>query len=152
MPMTRINVIPPEQLCDQHLLAEHRELTRIPNSILSGKYSIDDPSKIPDQYTVRTNANPAGGKGHCYFFVDKLLWLHCRYLALCCELGNRGFQNKNHWPIEINRNKYRNLWGEYRPTGAAIRLNKKRIKEQRPKIPRYRSVQLTDDQSCIGVY
>ncbi|HGJ5874346.1 MAG TPA: pyrimidine dimer DNA glycosylase/endonuclease V [Arsenophonus apicola] len=29
--MTRINVIPPNELCDQHLLAEHRELTRIPN-------------------------------------------------------------------------------------------------------------------------
>lgn len=30
--MTRINLVPPEELCDQHLLAEHRELTRIPNA------------------------------------------------------------------------------------------------------------------------
>ncbi|MDO4706203.1 MAG: hypothetical protein Q4A98_08385 [Comamonadaceae bacterium] len=26
--MTRINLIPPAELCDQHLLAERRELTR----------------------------------------------------------------------------------------------------------------------------
>ncbi|WP_084023089.1 pyrimidine dimer DNA glycosylase/endonuclease V [Xenorhabdus hominickii] len=33
--MTRINVILSSELCDQHLLAEHRELTRIPNDISS---------------------------------------------------------------------------------------------------------------------
>ncbi|OYQ73494.1 hypothetical protein B9T20_07170 [Wohlfahrtiimonas sp. G9077] len=32
--MTRINVVDVETLCDQHLLAEHRELTRIPNDIV----------------------------------------------------------------------------------------------------------------------
>ena len=31
--MTRINLIPPKELCDQHLLAEFRELTRIPNAV-----------------------------------------------------------------------------------------------------------------------
>lgn len=36
--MTRINVVPPSELCDQHLLAEFRELTRIPNGVLYGKF------------------------------------------------------------------------------------------------------------------
>jgi len=35
--MTRINVVPVEELCDQHLFSEHRELTRIPNGIRDGK-------------------------------------------------------------------------------------------------------------------
>ena len=40
--MTRINVgIPPEELTDKHLLAEHREIKRIPNCIAKGKYNMD---------------------------------------------------------------------------------------------------------------
>ena len=38
--MTRINLVPPAELCDQHLLAEHRELTRIPNAVAKGKFSL----------------------------------------------------------------------------------------------------------------
>ena len=38
--MTRINLVPPAELCDQHLLAEHRELTRIPNAVAKGKYHL----------------------------------------------------------------------------------------------------------------
>ena len=41
--MTRINLVPPEELCDQHLLAEHRELTRIPNAVAKGKYHLKGP-------------------------------------------------------------------------------------------------------------
>jgi len=38
--MTRINLVPPQELCDQHLLAEHRELTRIPNAVARGRYHL----------------------------------------------------------------------------------------------------------------
>ena len=38
--MTRINLINVEELTDQHLLAEHREIKRIPNVISKGKYSL----------------------------------------------------------------------------------------------------------------
>lgn len=38
--MTRINIVPVEKLYDQHLLAEHREIKRIPNVIKQGKYSL----------------------------------------------------------------------------------------------------------------
>jgi hypothetical protein len=33
--MTRINLIPVEELTDQHLLAEHREIKRIPNAVIN---------------------------------------------------------------------------------------------------------------------
>ena len=36
--MTRINVVQVQELCDQHLLAEWRELTRIPNGVVTGKF------------------------------------------------------------------------------------------------------------------
>ena len=58
--MTRINVgIPPEELTDKHLLAEHREIKRIPNCIAKGKYNMDG---IPDRFKL--------GKGHVKFFYN----------------------------------------------------------------------------------
>ena len=39
--MTRINVgISPAELNDKHLIAEHREIKRIPNCVAKGKYNI----------------------------------------------------------------------------------------------------------------
>ena len=54
--MTRINLVPPEELCDQHLLAEHRELTRIPNAVAKGKYHLKGQ---PAEYKL--------GEGMCAF-------------------------------------------------------------------------------------
>ena len=59
--MTRINIIPPAELCDQHLLAEHRELTRIPNLVAKGKFSLEGQ---PSDYKL--------GTGHVKFFFDKM--------------------------------------------------------------------------------
>ena len=45
--MTRINAgIPVEKLSDQHLLAEHREIKRIPNTKFTGK--------VPERLVQRT--------------------------------------------------------------------------------------------------
>ena len=63
--MTRINVgIPPAELVNQHLIAEHREIKRIPNCIAKGKYNMDG---IPDKFKL--------GTGHVKFFYNKLLYL-----------------------------------------------------------------------------
>lgn len=37
--MTRVNLVPVKELYDQHLLAEHREIKRIPNLIKQWKYN-----------------------------------------------------------------------------------------------------------------
>lgn len=133
--MTRINLIPPSELCDQHLLAEWREMTRIPNSILSDKLSYTD---IPKKYTIRTADNPLGGKGHVKFFADKLKWLNARYYALIIECGYRGFNVSCFWPVHYDHNfKQLGLWNDYRPTPEAIALNRTRIIERTPKNPRY---------------
>ena len=80
--MTRINVVDPEELCDQHLLAELRELPRIPNAIIKGRVSFDKP--LPESYRM--------GPGHVRFFYDKIPWLYMRYTALWHEAGRRGFK------------------------------------------------------------
>lgn len=74
--MTRINAgIPVECLSDQHLLAEHREIKRIPNTKFTSK-----PTK---KFTL--------GKGHVLFFSDKAAYTFDRYECLHLECDRRGF-------------------------------------------------------------
>lgn len=79
--MTRINAhINPLVLCDQHLLAEHREIKRIPNTIRSGKAKL---TGIPETFSL--------GTGHVKFFYNKLGYLQNRYAHLHQECIRRGF-------------------------------------------------------------
>lgn len=128
--MTRINVVPVETLCDQHLLAEHRELTRIPNSILSGKAKVDV-LKIPKEYTL--------GTGHVRFFYDKLEFLYNRYNQIHNECINRGFNVTHIWPSEVHMGnlKFKYLFKNWAITEDAININKARIMERMPAKPRF---------------
>lgn len=127
--MTRINVVPPAELCDQHLLAEYRELTRIPNRVAKGPVSLEGQ---PADYVL--------GTGHVRFFYDKLLFLRERYDALCNECWARGFNVGDRWP---DRDPARELpaddamWKDYAPTSAALAANRVRIAERMPKSPRF---------------
>ena len=62
--MTRINLIDPSLLCDKHLMAEYRELIRIPNAVFGRKM---EPKPITDDNVL--------GEGHVKFFSDKLTFL-----------------------------------------------------------------------------
>jgi hypothetical protein len=127
--MTRINVVPVQELCDQHLLAEHRELTRIPNCLNSGKYKFEHCTVLPPEYVL--------GTGHVRFFFDKLNWLQQRYLQLHDECAQRGFRVTFKWPATCLT---ASVWGEYEVTDEALRINRERIKERWPKNARHRSV------------
>lgn len=116
--MTRINVVAVETLCDKHLLAEHRELTRIPNTIVSGKAVLD--GKYPKEYTL--------GMGHCKFFYPRLKWLHERYNQLHQECLYRGFDVKYIWPDNVPVR----LYNDYQVTQQAIDINLERIKLRMP--------------------
>ena len=88
--MTRINAgVHPNELSDKHLLAEHREIKRIPNMVKSGKAKIEN---IPEKFTL--------GKGHVKFFYNKLKWLFDRYELIYDECIKRGF----------NVTHYHNAW------------------------------------------
>lgn len=117
--MTRINLIDPSLLCDQHLLAEHRELTRIPNTIVSGKAKVIL-ANIPERYVL--------GKGHCTFFYDKLCYLHRRYEKLHRECYMRGFDVT--WKFPSVADIQDDLFGEYEPSLCSKRLNIERILER----------------------
>lgn len=120
--MTRINVVAPITLCDQHLLAEHRELTRIPNCINSGFFKSSD---IPAQYVL--------GKGHVNFFKNKLKWLKTRYDSLHSECLSRGFNVTYKFPDVVPQEYY----NDYIVTENDIRINMERIAIRTPKKARY---------------
>lgn len=82
--MTRINSgIPVKNLTDEHLLAEHREIKRMPyyvKRILKGEIKKPD---IPPSICL--------GKGHVKFFVDKGEFTLNRYLEIKRECENRNY-------------------------------------------------------------
>lgn len=75
--MTRINTYPPQFLSNSHLIAEYRELPRIPNRVGSGKPY----PNIPESYRM--------GKGHESFFGNKIEWLHVRHAKILAEMQRR---------------------------------------------------------------
>lgn len=81
--MTRINNINPSDLTDEWLLAEWRELPRIPNNIISGKAKIDF-KKIPTTYKL--------GSRHVLFFYNKLDYLQKRHNLICKEMDKRNIK------------------------------------------------------------
>lgn len=122
--MTRINLVPPQELCDQHLLAEHRELTRIPNAVAKGKFSLKGQ---PIDYKL--------GEGHVRFFFNKLGFLKKRYDLLHAECKARGFNVQYFWQNELPTNP--NLWLDYEPTEQALKANRERIAERMPAKARF---------------
>ena len=83
--MTRINLVDPRCLADQHLFAEFREIKMIEPALvrsLSTQERSVVVAKIPPKYTL--------GAGHVLFFYDKRLYLLKRYKAIRAELRARG--------------------------------------------------------------
>ncbi len=116
--MTRINAgIKPSSLTNKHLLAEHREIKRIPNCIRKGKYNLDG---IPEYFKL--------GTGHVKFFYNKLNFLFKRYLDLYEECKNRGFNVEYYGEAWDDTPK--ELWGDYMPTRECIELITNRINER----------------------
>ena len=120
--MTRINCgIPVTELCDKHLMAEHREIKRIPNCIKKGRYNMKNQPKL---FTL--------GTGHVKFFYDKLGYLKERYIKIYNECLYR----------HINVTDFTNTWegidpalmGDYSPTDRDRLIVRKRIDERLTKM------------------
>lgn len=116
--MTRINAgIPPAELTDKHLMAEHREIKRIPNCINKGRFSMKGQ---PDTFTL--------GTGHVKFFYDKLLYLNKRYKELYLECKRRNFNVTDYSACWDKVPEYLN--NDYEPTDFDRSIIKQRIAER----------------------
>ena len=141
--MTHVNVLPAELLLSEHLLAELREITRIPNAILSGKAKIDFKA-IPAHYTL--------WKGHVIFWYDKLGYIRARYDHLYKEAKKRGF-NVMYKDVDyslLSPVHQVALMNDYVPTKEAQLLNIERICERfdlRKKAYSFHGVIINDEYS-----
>ena len=120
--MTRINCgIPPAELTDKHLIAEHREIKRIPNTVSKyfseGRLNMKDQ---PKQFKL--------GTGHVKFFYDKLGYLLTRYEQIYAECRLRKF-NVTYYG-DVWNNVPQHLMGNYTPTDIDREIVRERINER----------------------
>lgn len=109
--MTRINVVDPKELTDQHLIAEYRELPRV------FALARVDP-KAPAEYTL--------GPGHVRFFFDKTGFLARRQAALIDECLARGFAISHLEP----KKPIPGLDNDWEPGPRDVAINRARISER----------------------
>ena len=109
--MTRINVIPPEKLTDQHLIAEYRELPRV--FALARHLA---PREVVPTYRL--------GSGHVKFFYPLTGWLARRQASLIVECQRRGFAVQHTTPpVPLE-----GLDGDWIPTSEARTANIERLR------------------------
>lgn len=122
--MTRINVgVSPKELMNKHLLAEHREIKRIPNLIQKGRFRLEN---VPREFTL--------GKGHVAFFYNKLEFLKERYQEIHEECLRRGFNVQDY--SESWKGIPSALMGKYIPTEKDRQIILQRIEEKLSKKPK----------------
>ena len=121
--MTRINLVNPSELKDQHLIAEYREITMIPaalNRTLNSKIGLRR-EKISKKYTLNS--------GHVYFFYDKGRYLNNRYNEIVQEMKDRGFNPdpSRKFPKEVFPNE---LYNDWMPSLDEQKIVRQRIQEK----------------------
>ncbi len=122
--MTRINLVDPKELSDQHLIAEYREIFMVGSSLqrsMKSKSWSKTIKNIPKDFTLN--------KGHVTFFYNKGKYLDKRYTKLVNEMKRRGMKpdpkrifKKNQWPI--------NLYKDWKPKNKDLKIIRKRISEK----------------------
>lgn len=141
--MTRINsAISVCCLTDEHLLAEHREIKRMPyylrKAIKSGSIK-----NIPEKFTL--------GTGHVLFFLDKGRFTVKRYCAILRECRKRGFDVQDYSSEWIYYTLDR--MNDYEPTDEERKLLieriSKRINESKKQFWHYYGKTITKNQAVI---
>lgn len=123
--MTRINsAIPVRHLTDEHLLAEHREIKRLPDAFRKALRS-GALKRIPEKFCL--------GTGHVTFFLNKQAFLFSRYQAIHNECARRGFnveEYSENWLKALPLMQIYNCWNNYGPTAEEKALLTNRISER----------------------
>lgn len=119
--MTRINVVPVEELTDKHLGAEYRELPRIYGLVKAAiqRGESPDDKRNPTQYVL--------GGGHCRFFYPRLGFITERFEQLKAECRARGRAVNYADSSALTEGIPPEWFGSYEPTEEACALNRRRI-------------------------
>lgn len=131
--MTRINLVPPAELMDQHLFAEFREIKMVPKSL---KRSVDAALKRGEplsMFLIRIPPSFTLNKGHVCFFYDKGVYLHARFNDIVKELDNRGINYDKRSvldELDVFKTLGREFNKDYVPTKEALQIIRQRIQEK----------------------
>ena len=122
--MTRINVVPPKDLHDRHLVAEYHELPRVyglvRKSIAKGMTPKD--FEKYENYTL--------GTGHVKFFYTRLKWLAERQASLVEEMLSRKMRPQHIRFEELFRGIPRAWFNDWTADEEAINTNRLRLQER----------------------
>ena len=117
--MTRVNVVRVEELSDQHLLAEYRELPRI----IKQHFDIES---APIKYCL--------GKGHIKWAKLHSAYIILRHNLICREMKFRGFT------VNYPTKDLMDIWDGghmYFPSINDIKLNQQRLIEKYKSKPKW---------------
>jgi|TARA_B110000444_G_scaffold243889_1_gene262797 deoxyribonuclease (pyrimidine dimer) len=120
--LTRINIIPVEELTDQHLMAEYREMFMVGSALQKSLKSPNwDKNRIPKELTL--------GTGHVMFFYDKGQYLYKRYEQIRKELTKRNYKLDKTRLFKVTQfpTEYYNDWT---PTDRDRAILRERIQER----------------------
>lgn len=125
--MTRINLVPVQELADQHLFAEFRELKMVPKSLsrsIASRGADGVAAMVPPAYVL--------GTGHVSFFYDKGAYLLYRYSRIRQELALRKFKFDHTSPLDADGvwDRWPQFFNDYTPTPEALALVRARIAER----------------------
>ena len=124
--MTRINLVHPSELTDQHLMAEWREIKMVPAALRRSLRTQTVQTvfkKIPKDFTLN--------KGHVTFFYNKIDYLKDRYKALTKELFVRKFNIADRDISEIFDDNIPLVFkGNWSPTETDLAIIRQRIEEK----------------------
>ena len=129
--MTRINCVSVDELCNQHLFAEWREMPRVVSSLHKSMHRKNKPftlDEIPDRYCL--------GPGHVKFFYDKFQYLYKRYNIINNELIARGY-DLSEYSAHVFLNTPTYLFNDWKPDTDDLELNRARIRDRMPKKPQW---------------
>lgn len=118
--MTRINVVPVEELSDQWLIAEYRELPRV----LKGNFSIKNAS---DKYIL--------GKGHVKWARKYAIYTNSRMNKIVEEMLYRGFKPK--FSSDLSMYISKDMENDYNPDLNDLKINKTRLIERYNRKPHF---------------
>jgi len=114
--MTRINLVPVEELVDKHLVAEKHEITRV---LALARNHNTRTVKIPPTYRM--------GTGHVTFFYNKIGFIVSRYHELCKEMRKRGFNVNELTTEEMLEGMPPHLVRGYVPDEDAVAVSRGRL-------------------------
>jgi deoxyribonuclease (pyrimidine dimer) len=128
--MTRINLVPVDELTNSHAFGEYKEILRPISKVKNALAKYPNKWAFYKAYGKKIPAEYIMGTGHETFFFDKLMYIAERYQQLCSWRKARGYKY-----TEISIEKLLDglpdfVLQSYTPTQEALRINRERIAER----------------------